>query len=41
MSTTQLINPATEEVLASVDHTDANAVDDAVQRASRPSCSRG
>lgn len=33
MSTTQLINPATEEVLASVDHTDANAVDDAVQRA--------
>lgn len=32
MSTTQLINPATEEVLASVDHTDANAVDDAVQR---------
>lgn len=31
MSTTQLINPATEEVLASVDHTDANAVDDAAR----------
>src|SRR5271168_4580857 len=33
MSTTQLINPATEEVLRSVDHVDAAAVDDAVARA--------
>ncbi|OSC42313.1 aldehyde dehydrogenase family protein [Mycobacterium decipiens] len=33
MSTAQLINPATEEVLASVDHADAAAVDDAVRRA--------
>ena len=33
MSATQLINPATEEVLRSVDLCDAAAVDDAVQRA--------
>jgi acyl-CoA reductase-like NAD-dependent aldehyde dehydrogenase len=33
MSATQLINPATEEVLRSVDLFDAAAVDDAVQRA--------
>ncbi|HUH68592.1 MAG TPA: aldehyde dehydrogenase family protein [Mycobacterium sp.] len=33
MGTVQLINPATEEVLACIDHTDAAAVDDAVQRA--------
>src|SRR6201993_3269581 len=33
MSTTQLINPATEEVLRSVDHADAAAVDDAAGRA--------
>jgi acyl-CoA reductase-like NAD-dependent aldehyde dehydrogenase len=33
MSTMQLINPATEEVLRSVDHVDAAAVDDAVARA--------
>ncbi len=33
MGTVQLINPATEEVLRSVDHVDAAAVDDAVQRA--------
>jgi acyl-CoA reductase-like NAD-dependent aldehyde dehydrogenase len=33
MSTTQLINPATEELLCSVDHADAAAVDDAVGRA--------
>jgi acyl-CoA reductase-like NAD-dependent aldehyde dehydrogenase len=33
MGTVQLINPATEEVLRSVDHTDVAAVDDAVQRA--------
>jgi acyl-CoA reductase-like NAD-dependent aldehyde dehydrogenase len=33
MSTAQLINPATEEVLRSVEHADAGAVDDAVQRA--------
>src|SRR6201997_4234763 len=33
MSTTQLINPATGEVLRSVDHADAAAVDDAVGRA--------
>jgi acyl-CoA reductase-like NAD-dependent aldehyde dehydrogenase len=33
LGTTQLINPATEEALSSVDHVDAAAVDDAVQRA--------
>ncbi|MGN6337556.1 aldehyde dehydrogenase family protein [Mycobacterium sp.] len=33
MSTAQLINPATEEVLASVEQADAAAVDDAVERA--------
>ncbi|GAB7145834.1 aldehyde dehydrogenase family protein [Mycobacterium riyadhense] len=33
MSTVQLINPATEEVLRSVEHADAAAVDDAVRRA--------
>ena len=33
MSTMQLINPATEEVLRSVEHVDAAAVDDAVARA--------
>ncbi|MDT5257419.1 MAG: hypothetical protein QOD10_2499, partial [Mycobacterium sp.] len=33
MSATRLINPATEEVLRSVDLCDAAAVDDAVQRA--------
>jgi acyl-CoA reductase-like NAD-dependent aldehyde dehydrogenase len=33
MSTVQLINPATEEVLRSVNHADAAAVDDAAQRA--------
>jgi acyl-CoA reductase-like NAD-dependent aldehyde dehydrogenase len=33
MSAAQLINPATEEVLRSVDHADAAAVDDAVGRA--------
>src|SRR5271163_4752313 len=33
MSTTQLINPATEEVLRAVDQPDAAAVDDAVGRA--------
>lgn len=33
MSTVALINPATEDVLRSVDHLDAAAVDDAVQRA--------
>jgi acyl-CoA reductase-like NAD-dependent aldehyde dehydrogenase len=33
MSAAQLINPATEEVLRSVDHADADAVDDAVGRA--------
>ncbi|HEY1440186.1 MAG TPA: aldehyde dehydrogenase family protein [Mycobacterium sp.] len=33
MSTAHLINPATEELLRSVDHTDAAAVDDAVGRA--------
>ena len=33
MSTMQLINPATEDVLRSVDHVDAAAVDDAVARA--------
>jgi acyl-CoA reductase-like NAD-dependent aldehyde dehydrogenase len=33
MSTAQLINPATEEVLRSVNHADAAAVDDAVGRA--------
>ena len=33
MTATQLINPATEEVLRSVDHVDAAAVDDAVGRA--------
>ncbi|MDT5220875.1 MAG: hypothetical protein QOF15_2980 [Mycobacterium sp.] len=33
MSTTQLINPATEEVLRSVEHADVAAVDDAVARA--------
>ncbi|HXA11449.1 MAG TPA: aldehyde dehydrogenase family protein, partial [Mycobacterium sp.] len=33
MSTAQLINPATEELLRSVDHADAAAVDDAVGRA--------
>ncbi|OBI95124.1 aldehyde dehydrogenase [Mycobacterium sp. 1465703.0] len=33
MSTAQLINPATEEVLRSVEHADAAAVDDAVGRA--------
>ena len=33
MSATQLINPATEEVLRSVDLCDVAAVDDAVQRA--------
>ncbi|HSS24773.1 MAG TPA: aldehyde dehydrogenase family protein, partial [Mycobacterium sp.] len=33
MSTVQLINPATEEVLRSVNHADAAEVDHAVQRA--------
>lgn len=33
MSTARLINPATEEVLRSVEHADAAAVDDAVDRA--------
>ncbi|OBC02275.1 aldehyde dehydrogenase [Mycobacterium sp. 852002-40037_SCH5390672] len=33
MSTAQLINPATEEVLRSVEHADTAAVDDAVDRA--------
>jgi acyl-CoA reductase-like NAD-dependent aldehyde dehydrogenase len=33
MSSVQLINPATEEVLRSVDHVDVAAVDDAVRRA--------
>ena len=33
MTAAQLINPATEEVLRSVEHTDAAAVDDAVGRA--------
>lgn len=33
MSTAQLINPATEEALASVEHADAAAVDEAVHRA--------
>ena len=33
MSSTELINPATEEVLRSVEHADAAAVDDAVRRA--------
>ncbi|GAB1813254.1 aldehyde dehydrogenase family protein [Mycobacterium sp. MUNTM1] len=33
MSATRLINPATEEVLRSVEHADAAAVDDAVDRA--------
>lgn len=33
MSAAQLINPATEEVLRSVEHADAAAVDDAVDRA--------
>ncbi|SOJ54420.1 Phenylacetaldehyde dehydrogenase [Mycobacterium simulans] len=33
MTTVQLINPATEEVLRSVEHADAAAVDDAVRRA--------
>ncbi len=33
MSAVQLINPATEDVLGSVEHLDAAAVDDAVQRA--------
>lgn len=33
MSTARLINPATEEVLGSVEHADAAAVDDAVDRA--------
>jgi len=33
LSTAQLINPATEEVLASVEQADAAAVDDAVERA--------
>lgn len=33
MSTAQLINPATEEVLRSVEHADVAAVDDAVARA--------
>lgn len=33
MSTVQLINPATEQALPSVEHVDAAAVDDAVQRA--------
>ncbi|HEX5257129.1 MAG TPA: aldehyde dehydrogenase family protein [Mycobacterium sp.] len=33
MTTAQLINPATEEVLRSVEHADAAAVDDAVGRA--------
>lgn len=33
MSTARLINPATEEVLGSVEHADATAVDDAVDRA--------
>lgn len=33
MSTAQLINPATEEVLRSVEHADVAAVDDAVDRA--------
>jgi betaine-aldehyde dehydrogenase len=33
MSTAELINPATEEVLRSVEHADAAAVDDAVARA--------
>lgn len=33
MSTARLINPATEEVLRSIEHADAAAVDDAVDRA--------
>jgi acyl-CoA reductase-like NAD-dependent aldehyde dehydrogenase len=33
MSQAQLINPATEQVLRSVEHVDAAAVDDAVRRA--------
>ncbi|GAB2998804.1 aldehyde dehydrogenase family protein [Mycobacterium bourgelatii] len=33
MSSTRVINPATEEVLRSVEHSDPAAVDDAVQRA--------
>ena len=33
ISTAQLINPATEEVLRSVEHADVAAVDDAVRRA--------
>ncbi|OBJ53182.1 aldehyde dehydrogenase [Mycobacterium sp. 1423905.2] len=33
MTATQVINPATEEVLRSVEHADAAAVDDAVRRA--------
>ncbi|WP_310785541.1 aldehyde dehydrogenase family protein [Mycobacterium sp. Z3061] len=33
MTSTQLVNPATEEILRSVEHVDAAAVDDAVARA--------